>query len=166
WARPRPVTSDGLMLDHSVAGELEADMWPTRPVSIRGRLWRPVPVVGLVSPLGNVGESIGCVSSSLSLRPSLLLSLLPLSETSRERSGWSGLPSWYSPSTKISGTVNVGTPLMRADFFESTFRRNSRDQYSVSKNPTTVLRCTASSTRCNRARRRRNSSSRKLLLSL
>lgn len=63
-----------------------------------------------------------------------------------------------SSSTKISGTVNWGTAVMRPDFLCSTARRNRRDQYSVSKKPITTLRLTASSTRCSRARRRKNSS--------
>jgi hypothetical protein len=37
-------------------------------------------------------------------------------------------------------------------------RRKRRDQYTVSKNPMTMFRRTASSTLCSRARRRRNSS--------
>lgn len=63
-----------------------------------------------------------------------------------------------SSSTKISGTVNCGTAVMRPDFLCSTARRNRRDQYNVSKNPITTLRRTASSTRCRRALRRKNSS--------
>ncbi|KAI7498772.1 calcium channel-like protein subunit Cch1 [Hortaea werneckii] len=55
---------------------------------------------------------------------------------------------------------------MRAFFLASIARLNRRAQYSVSKKPTTMLRLTASSTRCRRARRRKNSSSFKLLLSL
>jgi hypothetical protein len=64
-----------------------------------------------------------------------------------------------SSSTKISGTVNCGTAVMRPDFFCSIARRKRRDQYSVSKKPMTTLRRTASTTRCRRARRRKNSSS-------
>jgi hypothetical protein len=72
-----------------------------------------------------------------------------------------------SSSTKISGTMNCGTPVIRPnECFCSIARRNRRAQYSVSKKPTTTFRRTASSTRCSRARRRRNSSNRKLLLSL
>lgn len=64
-----------------------------------------------------------------------------------------------SSSTKISGTLNVGIVAMRPCFFCSIARRKRRAQYKVSKKPTTTLRRTASSTRCKRALRRRNSSS-------
>jgi hypothetical protein len=64
-----------------------------------------------------------------------------------------------SSSTKISGTVNCGIAVMRPDFFCSMARLNRRAQYNVSKKPITTFRRTASSTRCKRARRRKNSSS-------
>lgn len=176
WARPRPGMRDGLMLDHSVDGAaLAVDMRPARPVSIGGRLKSPR------GRLGDVGDSMGCMSSLLLLLLSgspppppmtppillLLLSVVTSCVTILSDCSWLlSPPSWYSSSTKISGTVNWGTMLIRADFLLSTLRRNSRDQYSVSKNPITVFRRTASSTRCSRARRRRNSSSRRLLLSL
>lgn len=64
-----------------------------------------------------------------------------------------------SSSIKISGTVNCGTAVMRPCSFCCCVRRNFRDQYRVSKNPITTFLRTASSTRCRRARRRRNSSS-------
>lgn len=64
-----------------------------------------------------------------------------------------------SSSTKISGTLKMGIVAMRPCFFWSMARRNRRAQYRVSKKPMTTLRLTASSTRCRRALRRRNSSS-------
>lgn len=90
----------------------------------------------------------------------------PVCRTVGEKSGLPARDCWArsalvmsSSSTKISGTLNVGIVAMRPCFFWSIARRNRRAQYSVSKKPTTTLRLTASSTRCRRALRRRNSSS-------
>jgi len=77
-----------------------------------------------------------------------------------------GPASSSSCSTKISGTVNCGTAVRTPAFLRSMWWRKRRDQYTVSKKPMTMLRRTASSTRCSRALRLRNSCSRRLLLSL
>jgi hypothetical protein len=82
-----------------------------------------------------------------------------------EKRGLPGADCWArcasvmsSSSMKISGTVNCGIVAMRPCFFWSMARRKRRAQYNVSKKPITTFRRTASSTRCRRARRRKNSS--------
>ena len=65
-------------------------------------------------------------------------------------------------STKISGTGRPGGDASREFRRRLTACLNLRDQCSVSKKPTTVFRRIVSSTRCNLALRRRNSSSLKL----